>query len=101
MQDQLTHQAVAAEAVATMPRSRVIVQWTRQDIRALRLALRMTNEEFAAHLSVAPRTVLKWNAHPRHVTVPELQPTLDAVLDQAPVPARERFALAPMAGERA
>jgi len=73
------------------------MQWTGRDIGALR----MTNEEFAEHLGVAPWTVSRWNTHPHHVTVPELQRALDTVLDHAPAPARQRFALAVTAGERA
>ena len=77
----------------------IVTQWTGREIRALRLALRMTNEEFAEGLGVAVQTVSKWNTHPGHATVPELQRALDTLLDQAPTPARERFTLALTAGE--
>jgi hypothetical protein len=83
------------------PGSLVVRQWTGREIRALRLALRLTVEEFAAHLGVAARTVSKWNTRPGLVTVPELQRAPDTVLDGAPAHARERFALALTAGEQA
>jgi DNA-binding transcriptional regulator YiaG len=76
------------------------MRWSGREIRALRLALRMTIEEFAGHLGVHPRTVGKWNTHPDHVTVPELQRALDTVLAHAATPARQRFALALTAAER-
>jgi hypothetical protein len=100
MHDFLTLQAVPgspAQAVPAGPGSQVITQWTGRDIRALR----MTNEEFAEHLGIAPRTLSNWNTHPHHVRVPELYRALDTALDRVPAPARERFALALTVGERA
>lgn len=76
-------------------------QWTGRDICTLRLALRMTNGEFAEHLGVAPRTVSKWNTHQHHVTVPELRRAQDTDLDRATGPAWERLAPVLTAGERA
>lgn len=38
----------------------IVAAWTGRETRALRLALRMTVETFAAHLGAAPRTVAYW-----------------------------------------
>ena len=40
----------------------VVASWTGGRADALRQALRMTNETFAAHLGVAVRTVANWRA---------------------------------------
>ena len=107
MQGQLTLRGIpdtpiqAAPTQPTSPESLVVTQWTGRDTRALRLALRMTIEEFTEHLGVHPRTAAKWNTHPDHVTVPELQRALDTALARAPASARQRFALTLTAGESA
>ena len=72
MHDQLTLQTVPgspAQAAPTGPGSPVIMQRTGQEIRALRMALRMANEEFAERLGVAARTVSNWNIRPGPGTV--------------------------------
>lgn len=66
--------------------------WTRTEIYALRLARRMTVREFAAHLGVSGRIVVRWEradapAHPRPVN----QAVLDTSLRQADADTRERF----------
>lgn len=70
-----------------------VLDWTSREIRALRLARRMTVEEFAAHLGVSARTVTRWErAHaPRHPRLVN-QAALDTSLHQADQGTRERFA---------
>ena len=67
--DQPTVQTALGSPVqdATGAGSPVIVQWAGREIYALRLALRMANEEFAEHLGVSVRSVAKWNTHPVYV----------------------------------
>jgi len=101
MHDQLTLQTVPGSPAPAAPTglgSPVVMQWTGREIRALR----MTNERFVERLGVGARAVSKWNTHPGHVVPPELQRAMDTVLESAPAPAWERFALiltALMAGE--
>jgi len=72
----------------------LVRDWTRTEIRALRLARRMSVREFADHLGVSPRVVSKWEtaeapAHPRSVN----QAALDTSLRRAEDGVRARFAL--------
>jgi hypothetical protein len=69
----------------------VVEVWTGRHAQALRLALRMTNEGFAAHLGTAVRTVAKWNSTPDLVPVTELQRALDTALARSADDARQRF----------
>ncbi|MFJ8822396.1 hypothetical protein ACIREE_11500 [Streptomyces sp. NPDC102467] len=55
-----------------------IFSWTGREAIALQVALRMTNDGFAAHLGVAVRTVAAWKAKPSIVPTNELQDVLDA-----------------------
>jgi len=71
----------------------VVDEWTGRHASALRQALRLTNEGFAALLGTAVRTVAKWNADPAVIPVPELQRALDTVLYQASDDAKARFGL--------
>jgi DNA-binding transcriptional regulator YiaG len=41
----------------------VVTTWKGETGAALRLALRMTRDEFAEHLGVSVRGVAKWEAH--------------------------------------
>jgi len=70
----------------------IIEEWTGRHAHALRTALRMTNEAFAEHLGVAPRTVTKWRERPDMAPSQHLQQALDTSLRQAPPDARVRFA---------
>jgi hypothetical protein len=70
----------------------IIEEWTGRHAHALRTALRMTNESFAYHLNVAPRTVAKWRERPEMVPSKQLQQALDNSLRQAPPDAQVRFA---------
>ena len=71
----------------------VVASWTGSRADALRRALRMTNETFAAHLGVAVRTVAYWRADPDVIPRPGMQEILDAALATAPAPVQEQFRL--------
>ncbi len=69
-----------------------VQQWTGQEARALRAALRMSTRGFAEHLGVALRTVAKWESlgagtQPR----PDTQAILDTALARADAAAQARF----------
>jgi transcriptional regulator with XRE-family HTH domain len=70
----------------------IVEKWTGRHAHALRDALRMTNEAFAEHLGIAPRTVTKWRERPDMEPSPHLQQALDTSLRQAPSDAQVRFA---------
>jgi hypothetical protein len=72
---------------------RVVDIWTGRRASALRIALRMTNEEYAQHLGTVVRTVAKWNAPPDLVPLPELQRALDTALSLASEEEQARFAI--------
>ncbi len=65
--------------------------WTGGTACALQAALRMSNDAFAAHLSVAPRTVAAWHQKPTTKPQSEMQQALDTVLDRASAAVRSRF----------
>jgi hypothetical protein len=71
----------------------VVASWTGSRADALRRALRMTNETFAAHLGVAVRTVAYWRAQPEVVPRPGMQEILDTALATAPASVQEQFRL--------
>ncbi len=70
----------------------VIDEWTGRHANALRAALRLTNEAFAEHLGISPRTVTKWRERPEMVPSPHLQEALDTSLRDAGPDAKLRFA---------
>jgi transcriptional regulator with XRE-family HTH domain len=70
----------------------VIDQWTGRHARALQAAMRLTNEAFAEHLGVSPRTIAKWRERPGMVPSPQLQEALDTSLTLATEDTRTRFA---------
>ncbi|MPY77383.1 MAG: SUMF1/EgtB/PvdO family nonheme iron enzyme [Actinophytocola sp.] len=68
--------------------------WTGKEVRALRMAKRMSVREFAAHLGVSARIVSRWEAageriHPRPVN----QAALDTSLAHSNADVRARFSL--------
>jgi tetratricopeptide (TPR) repeat protein len=71
----------------------VVASWTGSRADALRRALRMTNESFAAHLGVAVRTVAYWRAQPEVIPRPSMQDILDTALATAPPSVQEQFRL--------
>lgn len=68
--------------------------WTGADAARLQSALRLSNDDFAHRLGVAPRTVATWHAQPDRRPRPEMQRALDTVLDQANAEAKARFGTA-------
>lgn len=66
--------------------------WTGRDATALRKALNVTTEVFAAELGVAPRTVAQWAERPGSVPRKAVQRLLDARLDAAGSATRARWA---------
>ncbi|MFU8875888.1 hypothetical protein [Micromonospora sp. SL4-19] len=70
----------------------VVATWTGQSARALRLALRMTFDDFAAHLGVSTRGVTKWEAQPDAELAMRTQQLLDVALKRADDDALARFA---------
>lgn len=69
-----------------------VLTWSSVEVRALRLARRMSIREFADHLGIASRMVSKWEAGPSVHPRPVNQAALDTSLAQADARARERFA---------
>lgn len=69
----------------------VVTSWTGARADALREALRMSNESFAAHLGVAVRTVATWRARPGVVPRPSVQEILDTALSRASSQVKEQF----------
>ncbi|QNE17491.1 helix-turn-helix transcriptional regulator [Kribbella qitaiheensis] len=69
----------------------VIDQWTGRHAHALRAAMRLTNEAFAEHLGVAPRTIAKWRERPEMVPSPQLQEALDTSLNLITEETHARF----------
>lgn len=76
---------------------KIITSWTGGHADALRRALRMMNESFAAHLGVVTRTVAYWRKRPEMAPQPAIQEAIDAALEHAPDRAKAQFAL--LAGE--
>jgi transcriptional regulator with XRE-family HTH domain len=71
----------------------VIATWSGGLVSQLRVASRMTIEQFAAKLGVVPRTVNKWEADPTFIPPLSMQEILDTALAQAPADVQARFRL--------
>ena len=71
----------------------VVATWTGHSAAALRLAMRMTYDEFADHLGVSRRGVTKWESRPDGVLATSTQQLLDVALKQADDETRARFTL--------
>jgi hypothetical protein len=74
-------------------RMQVIASWTSGQADALRQALRMTSEQFAAHIHVSTRTVANWRKRPNISPQQEIQRALDAALDHASDREKAQFAM--------
>jgi transcriptional regulator with XRE-family HTH domain len=71
-----------------------VSQWTGQEARALRRALRLSVRAFADRLGVAARTVAKWEAGGAAITPrPDSQAILDTALERADDEVKARFVL--------
>ncbi|WP_253887842.1 helix-turn-helix domain-containing protein [Actinokineospora diospyrosa] len=66
--------------------------WTGRTAAALQSALRLSQEAFAAHLGISPRTVAAWHQKPTVKPQSEMQQLLDRALAQAAPDAQARFA---------
>lgn len=71
----------------------VVERWSGRYACLLQSALRLGNEQFAAHLGIAVRTVAAWHADASVMPRREMQQLLDTAHEQAPPAARQRFAL--------
>ncbi|WP_435886336.1 hypothetical protein [Streptomyces bacillaris] len=71
----------------------VVERWTGRYACLLQSALRLGNEQFAAHLGIAVRTVAAWHADASVTPRREMQQLPDTAHEQAPPAARQRFAL--------
>ena len=65
--------------------------WTGRAACTLQAALRLSNESFAHHLGIAPRTVAMWHQKPDRVPQPDVQKMLDTALSRADEGAQQRF----------
>lgn len=72
-------------------RHTVIDQWTGRHATALQAALRMSQDEMAALIGVAKRTIASWSERPEIVIRPELQRALDTAHHRADEPAKLRL----------
>ena len=70
----------------------VIDQWTGRHAIALQAALRMSQDDMAALIGVAKRTIASWSHSPDIVIRPELQRALDTAYERADEPVKLRFA---------
>src|ERR1700722_1969606 len=71
----------------------VVATWTGGVASTLRVAWRLTIEDFADKLGISVRTVGKWAADQAFVPPLSMQQILDTALEQAPPPVRTRFGL--------
>jgi tetratricopeptide (TPR) repeat protein len=69
----------------------VVAAWQGRTAAALRLALRMTCDDFAAHLGVSARGVAKWEGQPDGELALRTQQLLDVALKRADDDTRQRF----------
>jgi len=72
---------------------RVVDSWTGATADALRLAFRMTIEDYAGKLGLSPRAVAYWRERPDMVQRPLGQQILDDALERAPEAVKARFAV--------
>ncbi|MGW5364440.1 hypothetical protein [Actinopolymorpha pittospori] len=79
----------------------VVETWDGRRAKALRLALRLPIDAFAAQLGVVPRTVSKWESQPGMVPTPELLRALDVALERASRRDQVRFGMLLVSSETA
>lgn len=71
----------------------IVKSWTGRTACMLQGALRLTNEQFAEHLGISTRTVVRWHANPDLAPRTEMQQLLDTTFDKAGDAVRHRFGL--------
>jgi hypothetical protein len=69
----------------------MVTVWSGREAHALREALRMSIDDFAAHLGASRRAVARWNAAPAVRLRWDMQRALDRALAAAPSEARQRM----------
>jgi hypothetical protein len=69
----------------------IVTAWRGRTAAALRLSLRMTCDDFAAHLGVSARGVAKWEALPDGELALRTQQVLDVALKRADDDVQARF----------
>ncbi|TWG07563.1 hypothetical protein FHU35_11180 [Saccharopolyspora dendranthemae] len=70
----------------------LVSSWTGRTACALQAAMRMSNDEFAAHLGIGLRTVAGWHEKPNRRPQSEMQRTLDTALAREHEAIKARFA---------
>lgn len=71
----------------------IVQSWTGRSACQLQAALRLTNEQFAEHLGISTRTIVRWHANPDLAPRTEMQQLLDTTFEKAGDVVRRRFAL--------
>lgn len=71
----------------------IVETWTGAAACTLQAALRLTNDQFAEHLGISTRTVVRWHARPELAPRTEMQQLLDTTLEKAGDAVRRRFGL--------
>ncbi|WP_406325837.1 NUDIX hydrolase [Streptomyces sp. NBC_01617] len=71
----------------------IVQTWTGRTACVLQAALRLTNEQFAEHLGISTRTIVRWHANPDLAPRTEMQQLLDTTYEKAGDAVRRRFGL--------
>lgn len=71
----------------------IVETWTGATACLLQAALRLTNDQFAEHLGISTRTVVRWHSNPDLAPRTEMQQLLDTTFERAGDAVRHRFGL--------
>ncbi|WP_328903253.1 NUDIX hydrolase [Streptomyces sp. NBC_00441] len=71
----------------------IVKSWTGGTACLLQAALRLTNDQFAEHLGISTRTVVRWHSNPDLAPRTEMQQLLDMTFERAGDAVRHRFGL--------
>lgn len=71
----------------------IVQTWTGREACLLQAALRLTNEQFAEHLGISTRTIVRWHANPDLAPRTEMQQLLDTAYEKAGDAVQRRFGL--------
>lgn len=71
----------------------IVQTWTGRTACLLQAALRLTNEQFAEHLGISTRTIVRWHANPDLAPRTEMQQLLDTTYEKAGDAVQRRFGL--------
>ncbi|MGW2476884.1 NUDIX hydrolase [Streptomyces sp. NPDC001665] len=72
---------------------KIVKSWTGGTACLLQAALRLTNGQFAEHLGIFTRTVVRWHSNPDLAPRTEMQQLLDMTFERAGDAVRHRFGL--------